>query len=57
MVLVDTSVLINYFKGRETKGIKFLDNLIKSEEPFCINEFIYQEILQGSKDEKEFSTL
>jgi len=57
MVLVDTSVLINYFKGRETKGIKFLDNLIQSEEPFCINEFIYQEILQGSKDEKEFSTL
>jgi len=57
MVLVDTSVLINYFKGRETKGIKFLDNLIKSEEPFCINEFIYQEILQGSKDQKEFSTL
>ena len=57
MILVDTSVFINYFKGRETKGIKFLDNLIKSEEPFCINEFIYQEILQGSKDEKEFSTL
>ena len=57
MILVDTSVFINYFKGRETKGIKFLDNLIQSEEPFCINEFIYQEILQGSKDEKEFSTL
>ena len=57
MILVDTSVFINYFKGRETKGIKFLDNLIQSEEPFCINEFIYQEILQGSKDEKEFSVL
>ena len=57
MIFVDTPVFINYFKGRETKGIKFLDNLIKSEEPFCINEFIYQEILQGSKDEKEFSTL
>ena len=45
MILVDTSVFINYFKGRETKGIKILDNLIQSEEPFCINEFIYQEIL------------
>ena len=31
--------------------------MIQSEEPFRINEFIYQEILQGSKDEKEFSTL
>ena len=57
MIFVDTPVFINYFKGRETKGIKILDNLIQNEEPFCINEFIYQEILQGSKDEKEFSTL
>ena len=25
--------------------------------PFCINGFIYQEILQGAKDEKEFTLL
>ncbi|MCI7437060.1 MAG: PIN domain nuclease [Spirochaetia bacterium] len=57
MILVDTSVFINYFRGKETKGTLFLDKLIQNEESFCINEFIYQEILQGSKGEKEFLTL
>lgn len=57
MILVDTSVLINFFRGRETLGTKYLEILISEEQPFCINEFIYQELLQGSKDEKEFSTL
>ncbi len=57
MTLVDTSVLINFFRGRETSGTKYLETLINEEKPFCINEFIYQEILQGAKDEKEFSTL
>ena len=57
MTLVDTSVLINFFRGRETPGTRHLENLIKEEKAFCINEFIYQEILQGAKDEKEFATL
>ena len=57
MILVDTSVLINFFRGRETPGTKYLETLISKQQPFCINEFIYQELLQGSKDEKEFSTL
>ena len=57
MILVDTSVLINFFRGRETAGTRYLETLISEEKPFCINEFIYQELLQGSKDEKEFSTL
>lgn len=57
MILVDTSVLINFFRGRETTGTKYLETLINEEQPFCINEFVYQEILQGSKDEKEFSML
>lgn len=57
MILVDTSVLINFFRGRETKGTVYLERLINEGAPFCINEFTYQEILQGAKDEKEFSTL
>lgn len=57
MILVDTSVLINYFKGHETQGTAYLDNLIQNEMSFCINGFIYQEILQGAKDEKEFALL
>ena len=57
MILVDTSVLINFFRGKETTGTKYLEKLINEEKSLCINEFIYQELLQGSKDEKEFSML
>jgi PIN domain protein len=31
--------------------------LLEEQKHFCINEFIYQELLQGSKDEKEFAVL
>ena len=57
MILVDTSVLINFFSGRKTVGTTYFEKLIEEEKHFCINEFIYQEILQGAKDEKEFAIL
>lgn len=31
--------------------------MLEEQKHFCINEFIYQELLQGSKDEKEFAVL
>lgn len=57
MILVDTSVLINFFRGRETVGTVYFEKILEEQKHFCINEFIYQEILQSSKDEKEFSVL
>lgn len=57
MILVDTSVLINYLRGKKSAGANYFSNVIEKGEPFGINEFIYQELLQGSKDEKEFSLL
>ena len=57
MILVDTSVLINFFRGRKTVSTTYFEKLIEEEKHFCINEFIYQEILQGAKDEKEFAIL
>ena len=57
MILVDTSVLINFFRGRKTVSTTYFEKLIEEEKHFCINEFIYQEILQGAKDEKEFAML
>ncbi|WP_428768689.1 PIN domain nuclease [Treponema sp. HNW] len=57
MILVDTSVLVNFFRGRETIGTAYFEKLIDEQKYFCINEFIYQEILQGAKDEKEFALL
>jgi predicted nucleic acid-binding protein len=57
MVLVDTSVLISYLKGQDNEPCKKLDYIIENKIPFGINSFIYQEILQGSRDKKEFDEL
>ena len=46
MVLVDTSVLINFFRGKETVGTAYFEKLLEKQKHFCINEFIYQELLQ-----------
>ena len=57
MILVDTSVLISFFKGRKnSKVIKFVD-IINRNIPYGINNIIYQEILQGARTKKEFSIL
>jgi predicted nucleic acid-binding protein len=57
MVLVDTSVLIGYLKGIDKEPIRKLDEIIENKIPFGINNYIYQEILQGSRDKKEFDEL
>jgi len=57
MILVDTSVLIDYFKGIESQPAIIFDNIIENKIPYGINDLIYQEVLQGSKTSKEFETL
>ncbi|SHG71320.1 hypothetical protein SAMN02745221_00806 [Thermosyntropha lipolytica DSM 11003] len=57
MILVDTSVLIAFLKGIENEKVEKLVAIIENNIPFGINSFIYQEILQGAKTEKEFNLL
>ncbi|MCD6197373.1 MAG: PIN domain nuclease [Deltaproteobacteria bacterium] len=57
MILVDTSVLIDLFKGRENEVTRRLRSLLQQQVPFGITSVIYQEILQGAKTEKEYATL
>ncbi len=57
MVLVDTSVIINYIKNVDDKYSYALQLIMDNHVPFGINSFIYQEILQGAKSEKEFEIL
>lgn len=57
MVLIDTSVLINYLKNIDDDYSNTLNILIENHYPIGINNFIYQEILQGAKSEKEYSIL
>lgn len=54
MVLVDTSVLIDYLRGKENKGTAKFQTLLDSETPYGINSFIYLEVLQGVRSESDF---
>jgi predicted nucleic acid-binding protein len=57
MILVDTSVLIDFFKGFKTEGSQKFETVLQRGIPFGINSFILQEVLQGAASEKEFSRL
>ncbi len=57
MILVDTSVLIDFFKGKENGGVAKFEKILAGKIPWGITSFIYQEILQGAAGEKEFCTL
>ncbi len=57
MILVDTSVLIDYLKGFDGGHTRTLDLIIEKELPFGINYYIYQELLQGSRTIQEFQKL
>jgi predicted nucleic acid-binding protein len=57
MILVDTSVLIDYFKGIDSRPAKLLDELVENGIPYGINDFVFQELLQGSRTINEFNTL
>ncbi len=57
MILVDTSVLIGYFRGQTGPIIDQFEDIMTREIPFGINSYIFQEVLQGAKDNREFSKL
>lgn len=53
MILVDTSVWIDFLQGRDTAHRHTLHRLIEEEEDICLAGIILTEILQGIKDDKE----
>jgi len=57
MILVDTSVLIDYFKNTSGISCEKMDYIIDNDLPFGICNYIYQELLQGTKSEKEYNLL
>lgn len=54
MILVDTSVWIDYFNGNENQFTKKLDNLLK-DELIIMGDIILAEILQGFRNDTEFN--
>lgn len=57
MVLVDTSVLIDYLKGRQNHKTDLLGEILAKDIPFGISVFTYQEVLQGARNEREYKQL
>ena len=57
MILVDTSVLIGYLKNTEGSPYEKMDYIIDADIPYGICNYIYQELLQGSRNEQEFGLL
>jgi predicted nucleic acid-binding protein len=57
MILVDSSILIGYFKGTEGSVYDKMNYLVDNEIPFGICHYVYQELLQGSANEKEYKLL
>ncbi len=53
MILVDTSVWIDYFRGAITAQTGRLDELL-GQEPLAIGDLILIEVLQGFTNERDF---
>lgn len=54
MILVDTSVWIDFFAGRDTPHVATLERLILDEEDLALCGIILTEILQGIGDDASY---
>jgi hypothetical protein len=54
LILVDSSVWIDYFRGTITAQTETLDRLL-GQEPLAIGDLILTELLQGFDNERDFN--
>ena len=54
MILVDSSVWIDFFRGATTPQVEALDSLL-GVEPMAVGDLILTEALQGFRSEKDFN--
>jgi predicted nucleic acid-binding protein len=57
MILVDTSVWIDFLRGANSRERHTLHRLIEEEEDIALTEIILTEILQGIKGDKDFQAV
>lgn len=57
MIAVDTSVLVDLFRGRSTPAADQLREMERDRVPFTIPAVCCQELLQGAGDDREWSVL
>lgn len=54
MILVDSSVWIDYFRGARTRQTNALDGLL-GKEPVATGDLILTEVLQGFRTDRDFN--
>jgi len=54
VVLVDTSVLIDFLNSRRNKAVRKFEQILEDGVIFGICLHVYQEILQGAASEKDY---
>jgi hypothetical protein len=57
VILVDTSVWIDFVRGRETEAVARLRQALDRGVVAALTPFIYQEVLQGADSERSFHRL
>jgi hypothetical protein len=57
VILIDTSVLVDFFKGKATPGAERFREIESEDIPFALPMICGQELLQGARDEREWSLL
>jgi len=57
MIVVDTSVLVDFFRGVDNPPAQALARLAEDEAALAIPLVCCQELLQGARDETEWQTL
>ncbi len=54
MMLVDTSVWIDFFAARNTAQVAVLESSIDQKEDLCLCGVVLTEVLQGIRDDKQY---
>ena len=57
MILVDTSVWIDYFARKPTQESFLLENMLVANQSLCINGLIEMELLQGARSDFDYRKL
>jgi len=57
MYLVDTSVWIGLFRQTDTPAVQRLRTILEQNIPYGISSVIYQELLQGARNEADYQQL
>lgn len=57
MLLIDTSIWIDYLRGRENRAATRFAEVLERGYPYGITSVIYQEVLQGAASSEDFDRL